>query len=706
MSLIFTNKLWLLNFTLLDKMFTNKSIIIALSILLCAFIIFLAHLQFFTARQSTVQLYGEKQMVLAKQVALGVESFFNERIQALKLIAEKQKIRRGDYTEFSSESEYINLHFGLFEHIILLNDQGQIIGAYPSSITDNLSDRFYNLESVIKFYKSKITRQDPRICERSFLQKGENFVCIQIPVYDNNEKFHAIIFGIIDVNKSLDSIIKPVIEQQDVHTFILNQGGSVIYHPMHPEMIRNNINDKSGYCQRCHEDFHIEKRMTLEDSGWGEKSEIDQEKLLSFSKINLPGVNWSLAIDMPYRIITKANSKQFWMFFILSASMILVVIVGSIILYSINREKLEFEKEFHFYKTRMSLLENIEEAEAKYRSLVEQSPDAIAIYQKGKFIFANEKFSSLFGYSLAELNSEELPFYVLVTPDYINILNENIKNFLTHREKRVILNLQGQTKSKKILDLEISIGRFLLGSKIAYQLVVHDMTAMKIKERENSHREHLAFIGEMSTRIAHEIKNPLASLQAGIQLLESNLPQDVETQEYFSKLTSEVQRVDGIVKGLLSYSREDQLELKQTDLMELVKGIVELNKQAVTDKKILWSIELEGKDSVVRVDTQKIEQVIWNLIINAIQAINQKGEIDITIENSRPDVVQLIISDNGIGISEENLMKLFQPFYSTKSHGTGLGLAISKKIITAHGGDIEIESNKNKGTRVIIRLPK
>jgi two-component system sensor histidine kinase AtoS len=226
------------------------------------------------------------------------------------------------------------------------------------------------------------------------------------------------------------------------------------------------------------------------------------------------------------------------------------------------------------------------------------------------------------------------------------------------------------------------------------------------KKHEINRRDHLAFIGEMSTRIAHEIKNPLASLQAGIQLLESNFPEDKKTAEYFHKLTSEVRRVDRIVKGLLSYSREEQLSRKKTDIVSLVEKVVALNKQGVKDKKINWKIESEDKNTVAKIDPLKIEQVFWNLLLNSTQAIKQEGLIKISIGNNSPDSIHCIIEDSGTGMTEEVQKKIFQPFFSTKSQGTGLGLAITKKIILAHDGEIKIISKPGEGTTVHITLPR
>jgi signal transduction histidine kinase len=551
-------------------MLKHKPFIILITIVLCAVIILLAHFQFFNARESAMRLYSEKQTVLAKQVALSIEKFFDERISALELLASDIALHPQEQNKILPQVKNVHDIIGFFEYIIFMDRDTEIVTAYPQSEVVN-SDLIDHARKIIQSYSdTPALTYKSVICAHILINSDKDRICIRVPVYNDDDKFFGLIIGIIPMGTSLNSILTPTIEQEEVHTFILSEDGMLLYHPIHPEMIRNNIRDDSGVCENCHNNFDIEKRMLVEESGWGEKRNVAEDRrLLSFSKINLPGVSWSVGIDMPYSLITKANSTQFLAFFLLSALMMIVVLIGSIALYRINKEKILIEK-----------------------------------------------------------------------------------------------------------------------------------------KNELNRLDHLAFIGEMSTRIAHEIKNPLASLQAGIQLLESNLAQDEKTTEYFQKLTSEVKRVDRIVKGLLSYSREEQLSKKETDIRPLVEKVVALNEQGIKDKKITWTVDADDKNFFVRIDPLKMEQVFWNLILNAVQAIKEEGEIKIWIGNNSKDHIHCIISDTGSGMTEETYKKIFKPFFSTKSQGTGLGLSITKKIILAHEGQIDIDSKPGEGTKVKITLPR
>ncbi len=223
-------------------------------------------------------------------------------------------------------------------------------------------------------------------------------------------------------------------------------------------------------------------------------------------------------------------------------------------------------------------------------------------------------------------------------------------------------------------------------------------------ERDQERHKHLAVIGEMAARIAHEIKNPLASIQTGIQLLESQLQNGEQQKSYYERLRGEIQRVDKILKGLLTYAREDHLDARMMDIAPLMRRFAELIAPIIEKQGLRLETHLEPNLPAVQIDEQKLEQVLWNIGLNAAQA-NQAGDTIWIMVARANDGIKITISDEGVGISEHALQRIFQPFFSTKPHGSGLGLAISKKIVELHHGKIAIESKEGQGTTVVIYLP-
>jgi len=236
--------------------------------------------------------------------------------------------------------------------------------------------------------------------------------------------------------------------------------------------------------------------------------------------------------------------------------------------------------------------------------------------------------------------------------------------------------------------------------------------------------EKLKAIGQLASGVAHEMRNPLGIIMQGVGYLEQIIsPETKEPRETLSIVKESAQRADRIVNSLLDFSRATKLELRPEYIDSILESSLNLVKTELKSIEVVREIQ-KGLPKVL-VDKNKLTQVFINLFINAIHAMPERGKLTIRslvkqIEetrnsiNERPDVsfetrekvVVVEIEDTGTGISEENLKKIFDPFFTTKGQGkgTGLGLSITRNIITMHKGLIEVKSQVNKGTSVIITL--
>ena len=220
------------------------------------------------------------------------------------------------------------------------------------------------------------------------------------------------------------------------------------------------------------------------------------------------------------------------------------------------------------------------------------------------------------------------------------------------------------------------------------------------------HTEKMSSLGRMASGIAHEINNPLA----GILLYSSNLikkvPDQSSLQEGLDIIISETTRCKGIIQGLLEFARDRELQKVATDINFIVKKSLKILKNEFHLHHITIKLELSDNLVPVYLDENQIEQVLVNILINATHAIDKNGTITInTGTNSKQDKLIVVISDSGCGIAQDQIDKIFDPFYSTKSSGTGLGLAVSYGIINNHQGNIKVASRPGRGTRFTITLP-
>ena len=252
--------------------------------------------------------------------------------------------------------------------------------------------------------------------------------------------------------------------------------------------------------------------------------------------------------------------------------------------------------------------------------------------------------------------------------------------------------------NKKLLDETRSFNK-MLEDKVSE--VKQDLNQ---KHRELIRAEKLATIGEIATKIAHEIRNPLSGIAVALENLRSEISYNAGSARV-SEIINEVNRLDGIIRELFQLAVPRELSLVQSDPNELIDRVVSLIRPEAAQR----SIEIEKipaeTSREINLDFEMMQQVIMNLMLNAIESINGPGgRIIIKSYYSEGDF-NIEISDNGSGISEKHMNMIFEPFFSTKNKGTGLGLAISKKIINLHNGSIRAESTEGSGTTFIITLP-
>jgi signal transduction histidine kinase len=217
--------------------------------------------------------------------------------------------------------------------------------------------------------------------------------------------------------------------------------------------------------------------------------------------------------------------------------------------------------------------------------------------------------------------------------------------------------------------------------------------------------EKFAALGQLAAGIAHEIRNPLTSINILIHSLTEKLPTENSQWEDLKVIEEEILRINEIVDQFLRFAKPASPLFEKADLIPIFEETFQLARPQIERGKISVRKEFEPLPFIT-VDKEQIKQVILNLLINAIQAMPGGGELSMSTQFSKNGYwVELTIQDSGIGIPPEDLDKLFDPFFSTKEGGMGLGLSIAHRIVDQHRGKIEVESNPGKGTRFTISLP-
>jgi PAS domain S-box-containing protein len=238
-----------------------------------------------------------------------------------------------------------------------------------------------------------------------------------------------------------------------------------------------------------------------------------------------------------------------------------------------------------------------------------------------------------------------------------------------------------------------------------FVLVQRDITELKELEKKYYESQKLAAIGQLSAGIAHEVRNPLSSIKMSLQILEKRMQPEGNDLKRFKIAQREVEHLEKLVSDVLIYAKPSNPHKEPSDILSIIERALEMVEKSLTDKEIdVQKIYPEDMEKIF-VDPAMIKQALINIFHNAVDAMEPKGKLTITLKHVNESLV-IEIADTGSGIDEADLPHLFNPFFTRKNYGTGLGLTQVKKIIDQHDGEIEIQSKKGEGTRFIITLPK
>ena len=249
------------------------------------------------------------------------------------------------------------------------------------------------------------------------------------------------------------------------------------------------------------------------------------------------------------------------------------------------------------------------------------------------------------------------------------------------------------------------------GSKAGLLFAFQDVTDIKRLERDARLRQRLAAVGEMAAGIAHEIRNPLASMSGSIQILRQELPLSEEQAQLMDIVLRESERLNDTIRSFLAYARPQRFSIARLDVRRLLNdAALLLRNSAEVHEGHIIDVQVPGSEVLFDADENQVRQIVWNLATNGLRAMKNGGHLSLgaRIENGiggGADCVVLEVSDEGMGIPVEELDAIFQPFRGSFAKGTGLGLAIVHRIVSDYNGEIQVSSTPGTGTTVRVRLP-
>lgn len=331
----------------------------------------------------------------------------------------------------------------------------------------------------------------------------------------------------------------------------------------------------------------------------------------------------------------------------------------------------------------------------------EEANDAILIVntESWKLVAANQYAKRLFGFNDTNFESFTIPQFKRILK---LVQKEKTTNIFSE------LTLDSADGGEILVDVFAKVVNF--EGKSFVLAICKNVSEQYLMSEKLVQTDKLVLLGQLSASLVHELRNPLAAVNLNLQLLQRNLEGNKELLSYTQTALQGVERISKIIDVTLSFSRVSQPQLEKIHINSLIAMTLELINHLLMKKDIELSFDFQNDIGLFLADAKQVQQILINLITNAIDAIEGKGKITITtfeeaVESNGTKFICVSIEDTGIGIPKEDLDKIFNPFFTKKPNGTGLGLPITQRLLYQYKGEIEVESEPGVGTKITIKFP-
>lgn len=519
--------------------------------------------------------------------------------------------------------------------------------------------------------------------------------------------------GYLLLRLSVDGItykfLRPIKSGKRGYAWMMDSGGTLIYHPTMPEMIGRNIFEADRSCFKCHRSFKTEHQiLSTPDVGFSNYiTPYGEDKLIAFYRLKQKTPDWIVCVSIPYSEVIESikKSMRFHSFLVLSTFLATVII--SLIVVAINRERVKAEERAKYTEKIKRHAEELEELvvertieltteKEKLHALISSINAAICIFdENNRLIWHNRVLEEWV--SSEKLDGLDLSFFVSNNDLYGHVCSAVVDNHHIQEVSRLDFGRKRGYFQISATPLRTPDGHCNL------LLLIQDITELKRAEEQLIQSEKIAALARLSAGVAHEIGNPLTSISSYVQILKE-MKFDDFTKDALNTISKHINRIAHIIRQMSSFSKTKADDIREHIVKELIESTIELVKFDRRTKNIDITLEIPETIPYIYADGNQLIQVFINLILNAADAMEEGGSLQIRAwtENNQ---VCIAFKDSGPGIPEEIRDRVFEPFFTTKDRGTGLGLAVSYSIMQSFGGKIELESKPQEGTTFTVRLP-
>ena len=737
----------LIRFLKQKKIFTPTVFVLIILVVL-SLIIILGQFFHQSLQEEMAGQFNNQQLLLAREVAVNIESFVDHVYKNLRVISQLPNVDQihlsprcrsiAGLITLSLQNEGLITVRVLDENGILLYDS-----AFPERELEDLS-------RTDSFRKARLLPKNEKLITELLESHDQGSIrkefIIATPIYKTREDeprpvFRGVVLAVLSMNGITKKYLAPIRSGMRGYAWMMDSDGTLLYHPNQPQMVGKNLYQTDKTCFQCHKSFDTEKKMiegkTVTFGSY--EAPGGENKLAAYYKFPIVRKSWIVVVSAPYSdvIALMRKSRRFYSLLIMSIFITTLVVSGVMVVNYKKQIKAE-EKAKHLENQRR-LEREIEIQKDYLENIIENTKTNLMVIDKDLLVrtlntaqaqtlgrpkqdFLSKNFFELFPDRLTPYegipieailhktldgSSFEIKDYRLTglreTPLYLTM---NISPLLIDGKTPGILITS--TDVTKRVELEDALKQYTV--ELEDKVDKGTATAKKL-EQQVMHSEKLAALGRLSAGIAHEIGNPLTSISSFAQLLRE-MTTDEFTQSSLDIINKHIQRITDIVRRMSTFSRADSLNIQYVQLNDVLQSTLDLMR---LDKRMKNTIEIhvsfDPNLPKTMIDEGQMSQVFINIILNALDAMPEGGKLSITTRQdhgeSGKDSILIEFADTGIGISKQELEKIFDPFYTTKEvgKGTGLGLSLSYNIIKRFNGDIRVESEDGKGTTFTIILP-
>lgn len=678
-----------------------------------------------------------KNFLISRIISERIYQYLSDATETVVTAANFSSQSHGDLEQIKREIFRIYDNFSYFDLIFYTNSEARMLFSKPSN--DHVRDRRYYdrdyFNEVMKTGKPFISR----LIVSSVL--GKPHFIIAAPVFDRNGKVQGLIGGGIPL-ESISNIVEEIQKDFSGKIWITDREGVIAVHPdkeqvwkliTAPDILLNFESSAKSLTDII--------RSRDENIGYYKKDDETIYAAISF----VPEVNWMVMVEQSERnIFAQMNKlKQQLMGYIL-----IIIVISTIsslflaksitnpikeLVTSVRKtgkdisnfkgipvmgsdEIGELSKAFNDMSFRLKIHVNqlkdsyqkVNEVQQYLNNIIESVASGILVMDRnGTITVFNKAAEKITRFKSDEFLGKNIMDFYTATEFGADILREKGK-ICRYQETKLI------TKDNE--EIPISVSTSLIKNSrdeiIGTIFLFNDLSQIKMLEDELKREDRIRTMGEMAANIIHEIGNPLAGISNLLQVLKENYAEDEIREEVLNTLEEEVGNLNKMVINFLDFSKTSSLNPKSTDIVELIDDILYLLKADIIAKKIRIKKEVGREILKVYIDERTIKQCFLNILINAVQAVKEYGEIELKYKTKNEPAdgqekkfVEILVRDNGTGIQPDKIEKIFSPFFTTKKGGTGLGLAIAYKLIKENGGRIAVKSEVGKGTEFSILLP-